>query len=87
MLYAETGASVLAMLPYGEHKRVGAYVVLPKAPGRQALRPCALRLVGLGFRIQTNFALPLLCRVRFASSKPGTLGSTPSRPQTLEPDS
>jgi serine protease inhibitor len=37
MLFGETQTAQMVMLPYGEAKRVGAYVVLPKTPGKPGL--------------------------------------------------
>lgn len=46
MLFGETQTAQMVMLPYGEAKRVGAYVVLPKAPGKPGLAKAVEELFG-----------------------------------------
>jgi len=46
MLFGETPGAQLVMLPYGEAKRVGAFVVLPTRPGKAGLAAAVEQLFG-----------------------------------------
>ena len=46
MLWGETQTAEMVMLPYGQGKRVGAYVALPKQAGKEGLAAALEELFG-----------------------------------------
>jgi hypothetical protein len=46
MLWGETQTAEMVMLPYGQGKRVGAYVALPKQAGKEGLTAAVEELFG-----------------------------------------